>query len=39
MLLEICMQIHSLVFALSRQINKRKYAKTIDLFLQVTRLL
>jgi len=24
MLLEICMQIHSLVFALSRQMNKQK---------------
>jgi len=31
MFLEICMQIHSVVFALSRQINKQKYAKTIDL--------
>jgi len=28
-LLEICMHIHSLVFALSRQINKQKCAKTI----------
>jgi len=26
------MQIHSVVFALSRQINKQKYAKTINLF-------
>jgi len=32
--LEYCMQIHSVVFALSRQINKpkvKKYAKTINL--------
>jgi len=28
MFLEICMQIHSVVFALSRQINNQKYAKT-----------
>jgi len=27
MLLEICMQIHSVVFALSRQINKQKVCK------------
>jgi len=27
--LEICMQIHSVVFALSRQITSKKYAKTI----------
>jgi len=25
------MQIHSMVFAMSRQINKQKYAKTINL--------
>jgi len=31
MFLEICIQIHSLVFALSRQINKQKYAKSINL--------
>jgi len=31
MFLEICMQIHSMAFALSRQINKQKYAKTIKL--------
>jgi len=33
MFLEICMQIHSVVFALSRQINKQKvtYAQTINL--------
>ena len=31
MFLEICMQIHSLFFALSRQINKQKYAKTMNL--------
>ena len=31
MFLEICMQIYSVVFALSRQINKQKYAKTINL--------
>ena len=30
MLLEICMQIHSEVFALSRQINQQKYAKIIN---------
>jgi len=32
MFLEICTQIHSVVFALSRQINKQIYAKTINLF-------
>jgi len=31
MFLEICMQIYSVVFALSRQINKQKHAKTINL--------
>jgi len=31
MFLEICMQIHSLFFALSSQINKQKYAKTMNL--------
>jgi len=31
MFLEICMQIYSMVFALSRQINKQKYAKTVNL--------
>jgi len=31
MFLEICIQIHTLLFALSRQINKQKYAKTINL--------
>jgi len=31
MFLKICMQIHSVVFAISRQINK-KYAKAISLF-------
>ena len=31
MFLEICMQIHSVVFAFSRQINKQNYAKTINL--------
>jgi len=30
MFLEICMQIYSMVFALSQQINKQKYAKTIN---------
>jgi len=30
MLLELCMQIYSVVFALSRQINKQKYAKTFN---------
>ena len=28
---KICMQIHSVEFALSRQINKQKHAKTINL--------
>jgi len=32
MFLEICKQIHSVVFALSRQINKKKYAETINRF-------
>jgi len=31
MVLEICMQIHYVVFASSRLINKQKYAKTINL--------
>ena len=31
----MCMQICSEVFALSRQINKQKYAKTINLLKQV----
>jgi len=31
MFLEIYTQIHSVVFALSRQINKQKYVKTINL--------
>jgi len=31
MFLEICIPIHSVVFALSPQINKQKYAKTIHL--------
>jgi len=31
MFLEICMKIYSVVFALSRQINKQKYEKTISL--------
>jgi len=31
MFLEICGQIHTLLFALSRQINKQKYAKTFNL--------
>jgi len=35
MLLEICMQIYSVVFALSRQINKQKYAKTLNLLAKV----
>jgi len=35
MFLEMCMQICSEVFALSRQINKQKYAKTINLLKQV----
>ena len=31
MFLETCMQIHSVIFALSRQINKKMHAKTINL--------
>jgi len=31
MFLEICVKIYSVVFALSRQINKEKYAKTVNL--------
>jgi len=31
LLLQICMEIHSVIFALSRQINKQMYAKTINL--------
>ena len=31
MFLEICMQIHSVVFALRRQINKQTYAKIVNL--------
>jgi len=31
MFLEICTEIDSVVFAVSRQINKQKYVKTIDL--------
>ena len=31
MFLEICMQIHSVAFASSRQINKQIYVKTINL--------
>jgi len=31
MFLEICMQIYSMVFPISRQINKKKYAKTVNL--------
>jgi len=30
MFFEVCMQIHSVVFALSRKINKQKYAKIIN---------
>ena len=32
MFFEICMQVHSVVFALSRQINKKMYAKGNKLF-------
>jgi len=32
MFLEVCMQICSMVFAISRKINKQKYAKTVNLF-------
>ena len=39
MFLEICMQIHSLVSALSRQINKQKYAKIVISFAQVMKFL
>jgi len=38
MFLEIYMQIHSVVFALSQQTNKQKYAKTIT-FAQVKKFL
>jgi len=38
MFLEICVQIHSVVFALSRQINKQKYAKTINLLCAVNNI-
>ena len=38
MFLEICMQIHSVLFALSRQINK-KYVKTINLLAKVIKFL
>ena len=31
MFLEICMQIHSVVFALSRQISNQKCVKTLNL--------
>ena len=31
MFLEICMQVYSMVFALSRQINKQKYVKIVNL--------
>jgi len=39
MLLEICMQIYSVVFALSRQINMKKYAKHVISFAQVIKIL
>jgi len=32
MILEICMQIHSMVFALSRQFTSKNYAKTVNPF-------
>jgi len=38
MFLEICEEIHSVEFALSRQINKQK-CETINLFAQVIKLL
>jgi len=31
MFLDICLHIHSVVFAISRHINKQKYAKTLNL--------
>ena len=37
MFLEICMQIYSVVFALRRQINKQKYAKTINLLCKTNK--
>jgi len=37
MFLEICMQIYSVVFASSRQINKQKYAKTSNLLCEGNR--
>jgi len=33
------MQIYSVVFALSRQINKQKYAKTLNLLAKVIKFL
>jgi len=39
MFVELSMQIQSVVFALSRQINKKKYAKTIISFAQVIKFL
>jgi len=37
MFLEISMQIYSVVFASSRQINKQKYAKTINFLCAVNK--
>jgi len=37
MFLEICMQVYPVVFALSRQISKQQYAKTINLLCEGNR--
>jgi len=39
MFLKICMQIHSVIFAFSQQINKQKYVKTVISFGQVVKFL
>jgi len=38
MFLEICMQIHSVVFELSQQINKKMYTKTNNFLCAVNKL-
>jgi len=39
MFLEICMQIYSVAFTLSRQINKQTCVKTINLLAKVAKFL
>jgi len=39
MCLEICMQVHSVVLALSRQINKQKVCEKVITFVQVIKFL